>query len=207
MKAIFTSVFAFAGPQGTELQMLLMIDNYDSFTFNITRYFQELGEDVKVVRNDQMSVSDVMSMRPSRVVISPGPGKPDSSGISRDIIKCCAGQIPVLGVCLGHQCIAEVFGATIGKAAHVMHGKTSAIEHQGKGIFDSVERSFMAMRYHSLVVRRDGLPGCLEVTAWAANEIMGIQHRDFPAFGVQFHPESVLSEHGHQIFKNFLAQS
>ncbi len=186
--------------------MLLMIDNYDSFTFNISRYFRELGVDVRVIRNDEMTLSQILALAPSQIVISPGPGKPSESGVSRELIQACAGKIPILGVCLGHQCIADVYGGFVVKAERVMHGKTSLVEHNGQGIFNALDQPFHAMRYHSLVVSRMDLPNCFDVVAWSGDEIMGIQHREHPIFGVQFHPESILSEQGHPLFKNFLAQ-
>lgn len=190
--------------------MLLMIDNYDSFTFNIVQYLCELGADVKVVRNDEVTLDDIVRMAPERLVVSPGPCTPNEAGISMAAIREFAGKLPILGVCLGHQSIGAVFGGNVVRARQVMHGKLSAIHHEGKGVFAGLPSPFNATRYHSLVVERATLPDCLEVTAWTANangavdEIMGLQHRTLPIQGVQFHPESILSEHGHALLKNFL---
>ena len=189
--------------------MLLMIDNYDSFTFNIVQYLGELGADVEVVRNDAIDVQGIRELNPDRLVISPGPCTPNEAGISVDAIKAFAGRLPILGVCLGHQSIGQAFGGDIVRANRVMHGKTSPIHHAGVGVFSGLPDPFEATRYHSLVIRRDTLPSCLEVTAWtqaggAVDEIMGIRHRDLDIQGVQFHPESILTEHGHQLLSNFL---
>ncbi|MFP5382473.1 MAG: anthranilate synthase component II [Gammaproteobacteria bacterium] len=190
--------------------MLLMIDNYDSFTFNIVQYLCELGADVKVVRNDEVTLDDIARLKPERLVVSPGPCTPNEAGISMAAIREFAGKLPILGVCLGHQSIGAVFGGNVVRARQVMHGKLSAIHHEGKGVFAGLPSPFNATRYHSLVVERATLPDCLEVTAWTANadgsldEIMGLQHRTLPVQGVQFHPESILSEHGHALLKNFL---
>ena len=190
--------------------MLLMIDNYDSFTFNIVQYLAELGADVKVVRNDEVTLADIARMKPERLVISPGPCTPNEAGISMPAIKEFAGKLPILGVCLGHQSIGAVFGGKVIRARQVMHGKISAIHHEGKGVFAGLPTPFNATRYHSLIVERASLPDCLEMTAWTANadgsvdEIMGLQHRTLPIQGVQFHPESILTEHGHALLKNFL---
>jgi anthranilate synthase component 2 len=195
--------------------MLLMIDNYDSFTFNIVQYLAELGAEVKVIRNDEMGVEDVLRLAPERIVISPGPCTPNEAGISMDVIRRytsgeLAGKVPLLGVCLGHQSIGQVFGGRVVRARQVMHGKISAIHHDGRGVFAHLPSPFSATRYHSLVVERASLPDCLEMTAWTVNdagavdEIMGLQHRTLPVQGVQFHPESILTEHGHALLKNFL---
>jgi anthranilate synthase component 2 len=189
--------------------MLLMIDNYDSFTFNIVQYFGELGADVKVIRNDEIDVDGIAALEPEQLVISPGPCTPAEAGVSVDAIKAFAGRIPILGVCLGHQSIGQAFGGKVVHARAVMHGKTSPIHHRSVGIFSDLPNPFEATRYHSLVVEREGLPDCLEVTAWterdgAEDEIMGLRHRQLDVQGVQFHPESILTEHGHQMLKNFL---
>ena len=187
--------------------MLLMIDNYDSFTFNLVQYFGELGVDVKVARNDEIELAEIESLSPKWIVISPGPCSPTLAGISLDVIKAFAGKVPLFGVCLGHQCIGQAFGGTVTYAKTLMHGKTSSIAHTSKGVFDGLPESFTATRYHSLSVQREGLPDCLEVTAETDDgEIMGLKHRTMPIEGVQFHPESILSEHGHQLLKNFIDQ-
>lgn len=192
--------------------MLLMVDNYDSFTFNIVRYFRELGVDVETWANDAISLADIDAKNPSHIVISPGPGVPSSAGISMSLIQSFAGRIPILGVCLGHQCIAEVFGGKVGRAKNVLHGKTSEIFHQASGVFEQLPQSFKAARYHSLIVDAAALPDTLEVTAWAGQqnwdplecEIMGLRHKELAIEGVQFHPEAILSENGHHILKNFI---
>jgi anthranilate synthase component II len=185
--------------------MLLMIDNYDSFTYNLVQYLVELGEKVVVRRNDKVSLGEIGQMKPERIVISPGPGEPKDAGISEDIIRQLGPGLPILGVCLGHQAIGEVFGGTVERAPELMHGKISAIEHNELGLFEGLPQSFKATRYHSLVVRRDGLPNELQVTAWTANGlIMGLQHRRYPVYGVQFHPESILTEYGKELLQNFL---
>ena len=190
--------------------MILMIDNYDSFTFNIVQYMSELGATLKVVRNDEISTQQIRDLNPEKIVVSPGPCTPNEAGISVDVIKEFHSSIPILGVCLGHQSIAQAFGGKIVRAKKVMHGKVSQIHHNNTGIFDNLDQDFTATRYHSLVVERHSLPSCFEVTAWTYDEandfdeIMGIRHRDFPVEGVQFHPESILTEHGHLLFKNFL---
>lgn len=192
--------------------MLLMIDNYDSFTYNLVQYLGELGEDVRVVRNDAASVDEVEAMEPTAVVISPGPCTPNEAGISVALIRRLAGRVPLLGVCLGHQAIAQAWGGRVVRARQVMHGKTSPIYHRGEGVFAGLPSPFTATRYHSLIVAREGLPEVLEITAWTQDEngemaeIMGLRHREFAVEGVQFHPESILSEHGHRMLKNFLAQ-
>lgn len=186
--------------------MILMIDNYDSFTYNLVQYLGELGQELKVVRNDEITVADVRKMKPSRIVISPGPGNPDDAGISKELIKTFGERIPVLGVCLGHQCIGEVFGGNVVGAKKLMHGKTSLIYHNGRGIFKGIDNPFIATRYHSLLVERKSLSKDLSVTAETKDkEIMGLQHKKWPVYGVQFHPESVLTQHGKDILKNFLS--
>jgi anthranilate synthase component 2 len=190
--------------------MLLMIDNYDSFTYNIVQYLGELKADVKVVRNDEVTVADIRAMAPSRLVISPGPCTPREAGVSMAAIEAFAGEIPILGVCLGHQAIGAVFGGRVVRARQVMHGKVSSIHHSGSSVFRGLPSPFDATRYHSLVVERESLPDCLEITAWTVHEdgsideIMGMRHRTLPIEGVQFHPESILTEHGHALLRNFL---
>lgn len=189
--------------------MLLMIDNYDSFTFNIVQYFGELGADVKVMRNDEIDVAGIASLKPDHLVISPGPCTPTEAGVSVAAIEAFSGKIPILGVCLGHQSIGQAFGGNIVHAREVMHGKTSPIHHHSTGVFSELPNPFEATRYHSLVIERSSLPDCLEVTAWTqkdgeVDEIMGVRHRELDVQGVQFHPESILTEHGHQMLKNFL---
>ena len=185
--------------------MILMIDNYDSFTYNLVQYLGELGADVKVVRNDEVSIADIEALDPERIVISPGPCSPNEAGISLDTITRFAGKKPILGVCLGHQAIGQAFGAKVVHAKTLMHGKVSPVEHGGRGVFAGLPVPFIATRYHSLAVDREGLPDCLEITAWTADgEIMGLHHRTLPIEGVQFHPESVLTEHGHHLLQNFL---
>jgi anthranilate synthase component 2 len=190
--------------------MILMIDNYDSFTYNLVQYFGELGAAMRVFRNDEISIADIEKLAPSHIVISPGPCTPKEAGISVPTIKHFAGQIPILGVCLGHQSMGEAFGGDIIRAKRVMHGKISQIHHRGEGVFKGLNNPFNATRYHSLVIKQETLPACLQVTAWTQNpdgsieEIMGVKHRTLPLEGVQFHPESILTEHGHQLLKNFL---
>lgn len=186
--------------------MLLMIDNYDSFTYNLVQYFGELGEDVRVFRNDQITVADIERLAPERIVISPGPCTPNEAGVSVDTIRNFAGRIPLLGVCLGHQSIGQAFGGRIIRAKNLMHGKTSLVHHRGQGVFAGLPSPFTATRYHSLVIESESLPDCLEMTAWTEddNEIMGIRHRELAVEGVQFHPESILTEHGHALLRNFL---
>jgi anthranilate synthase component 2 len=189
--------------------MILMIDNYDSFTYNIVQYLGELGPQVKVVRNDQISVNDIHELAPAKIVISPGPCTPNEAGISLEVIKTFAGKIPILGICLGHQSIGQAFGGDIIRATQVMHGKTSSIYHDGKGIFAELPNPFRATRYHSLVVSQTTLPDCLEVTAWTDSddqdyEIMGLRHKSMDIEGVQFHPESIMTQAGHQLLDNFL---
>jgi len=185
--------------------MILMIDNYDSFTYNLVQYLSELGERLVVKRNDQVTVRDVKRLGPSSIVISPGPGRPSDAGISSELISTFAGQVPILGVCLGHQCIGEVFGGTVVRAARPMHGKTSRIYHDTTALFDGLPNPFDATRYHSLIVERDTLPRELAVTAWTQErEIMGLRHRTLRVYGVQFHPESILTPTGKDLLKNFL---
>ena len=190
--------------------MLLMIDNYDSFTYNLVQYFGELGADVQVIRNDQISIEDIERMAPEHLVISPGPCTPNEAGVSVPAIKHFAGKLPIMGVCLGHQSIGQAFGGKIVHAKQIMHGKTSMVKHNDKGVFKGLGNPFEATRYHSLVIEKDSLPDCLEVTAWTEtedgqiDEIMGVRHKQLVIEGVQFHPESILSEHGHQMLKNFL---
>ena len=185
--------------------MLLMIDNYDSFTYNLVQYFGELGEEVRVVRNDAIDVDGIAALAPARIVVSPGPCTPDEAGVSLALIREFAGKLPILGVCLGHQAIGQAFGGRIVHAGLVMHGKTSRISHAGRGVFAGLPSPFLATRYHSLAIERASLPGCLEITAESEDgEIMGVRHKEFELEGVQFHPESILSEHGHALLKNFL---
>ncbi len=185
--------------------MLLMIDNYDSFTFNLVQYFMELGEDVEVRRNDAIDIKGIEALAPKRLVISPGPCDPTKAGISVEAIRRFAGRLPILGVCLGHQSIAHAFGGEVVKAPRLMHGKTSMVYHDGRGVFEGIENPFEANRYHSLIVSRDTLPDCLEVSAWTdMDEIMGLRHRELALEGVQFHPESILTRCGKELLKNFL---
>jgi len=186
--------------------MLIMIDNYDSFTYNLVQYFGELDQDVKVFRNDQVTVGEIEALNPDHVVISPGPCTPNEAGVSIDVIKAFAGKRPVLGVCLGHQAIGQAFGGKIVHAKELMHGKTSMVHHNGEGVFKGLPTPFEATRYHSLVIERESLPDCLAITAWTDDgEIMGVRHKEFAVEGVQFHPESILSEHGHDLLRNFLS--
>ena len=189
---------------------LLMVDNYDSFTYNLVQYLQSLGAEVKVVRNDAMTVDEIAKLAPERIVISPGPCTPNEAGVSLEIIERLGANTPILGVCLGHQSIGQAYGGNVIRAGRIMHGKTSRIRHEGKGVFAGLPDAYEATRYHSLVVERSSLPDALEVTAWTENEdgsfeeIMGLRHREYPVEGVQFHPESILTEHGHALLKNFL---
>lgn len=190
--------------------MILMIDNYDSFTYNIVQYLGELKANVNVVRNDEVTLADIEAMKPERIVVSPGPCTPHEAGISMAAIKHFAGKLPILGVCLGHQSIGAVFGGDVVRARQVMHGKTSPIYHHDTGVFSGLPSPFNATRYHSLVIKKETLPSCLEITAWTqlengeVDEIMGVRHREFDIEGVQFHPESILTEHGHAMLRNFL---
>jgi anthranilate synthase component 2 len=185
--------------------MLLMIDNYDSFTYNLVQYLGELGAEVKVVRNDEVAVDEVERMRPACIVVSPGPCSPNEAGISLGLIERLGGAVPILGVCLGHQAIGQAYGGKVVHAKTLMHGKTSAIHHAGRGVFAGLPSPFTATRYHSLAVERESLPDCLEVTAWTEDgEIMGLAHRTLAVEGVQFHPEAILTEHGHALLRNFL---
>ncbi len=193
--------------------MLLMIDNYDSFTYNLVQYFGELGEEVLVYRNDEITLDEIARLQPSRLVISPGPCTPNEAGISMAAIRRFAGEIPLLGVCLGHQSIGQVYGGDVVRARQVMHGKTSPIHHRDLGVFKGLNNPLTATRYHSLVVKRETLPDCLEITAWTqtedgqVDEIMGLRHKTLAVEGVQFHPESILTEQGHALLKNFLSQT
>ena len=193
--------------------MLLMIDNYDSFTWNLVQYLQSLGAEVKVVRNDELTVPQIRALAPERIVISPGPCTPNEAGVSVDVIRELGPDTPLLGVCLGHQGIGQAYGGNVVRAKNIMHGKTSRIRHEGRGVFAGLPDAYEATRYHSLVVDRDTLPQALEVTAWTENpdgsfeEIMGLRHREHPVEGVQFHPESILTEHGHALLRNFLERT
>lgn len=188
--------------------MLLMIDNYDSFTYNLVQYLGELGEDVRVFRNDQITVEEIARLKPGHIVISPGPCTPNEAGVSVDTVKRFGGKIPLLGVCLGHQGIGQAYGGHVVHAKRIMHGKTSMIYHTGEGVFAGLPNPFEATRYHSLVIERESLPECLELTAWTDDgEIMGVRHKDFAVEGVQFHPESILTQHGHELLANFLKQT
>lgn len=185
--------------------MLLMIDNYDSFTYNLVQYFGELGEDVRTFRNDEITLEQISAMKPDRICISPGPCTPHEAGVSVPLLKEFAGKLPILGVCLGHQSIGAAFGGKVIRAKQVMHGKTSAIAHTGVGVFKDLPSPYTVIRYHSLAIERESLPDCLEITAWTDDgEIMGVRHKEFQIEGVQFHPESILSDHGHALLKNFL---
>jgi len=189
---------------------IVLIDNYDSFTYNLVQYLGELGEDVRVVRNDALTIDDIRKLAPTRIVISPGPGTPDQAGVSVELITKLGGQVPVLGVCLGHQSIGQAFGGKVIRARRIMHGKTSLIHHNGKGLFAGIANPFEATRYHSLIVEKSTLPQNLEVTAWTqdehggVDEIMGLRHRTLAIEGVQFHPESILTQYGHDLLRNFL---
>ena len=191
--------------------MVLMIDNYDSFTYNLVQYLGELGEDVHTVRNDAIDIDGIVALAPSHILISPGPCAPDQAGISLAVVEQLAGRFPILGVCLGHQSMGQVFGGRVVRAKTIMHGKTSPIRHAGQGVFAGLPEPFEATRYHSLVVERESLPDCLEITAWTEDadggfdEIMGLRHRSLAVEGVQFHPESILTQHGHDLLRKFLA--
>ena len=193
--------------------MLLMIDNYDSFTYNLVQYFGELGADVRVYRNDQITLDEVEELAPERIVISPGPCTPNEAGVSIPVIKRFAGRIPILGVCLGHQSIGQAFGGRIVHAREIMHGKTSLVHHRGVGVFQGLPSPFEATRYHSLVIEKETMPDCLEITAWTEtesgemDEIMGVRHKTLAVEGAQFHPESILTAHGHALLENFLKQN
>ncbi len=193
--------------------MLLMIDNYDSFTYNVVQYLGELGAEVKVIRNDEMTIAQIEALNPERIVVSPGPCTPSEAGVSIEAILHFAGKLPILGVCLGHQSIGQAFGGDVVRARQVMHGKTSPVVHRDLGVFTSLNNPLTVTRYHSLVVKRETLPDCLEVTAWTAHadgsvdEIMGLRHKTLNIEGVQFHPESILTEQGHELFANFLKQT
>jgi len=195
------------------MHMLLMLDNYDSFTYNVVQYLGELGAEVRVVRNDEMSVAEIEALNPERIVVSPGPCTPNEAGISLELIRHFAGKLPILGVCLGHQSIGQAFGGDVVRARQVMHGKTSPVFHEDSGVFTGLNNPLTVTRYHSLVVSRETLPDCLEVTAWtrrengSVDEIMGLRHRTMNVEGVQFHPESILTEQGHELFANFLKQT
>jgi len=190
--------------------MLLMIDNYDSFTYNLVQYFGELGQEVRVVRNDALTVKAIAALKPEHIVISPGPCTPNEAGVSLEVLATLSGQVPILGVCLGHQSLGQAFGGKVVRAKTIMHGKTSMIRHKGVGVFAGLPDPFEATRYHSLVVEKESLPDCLEITAWTEHadgsfdEIMGLRHKTLAVEGVQFHPESILTEHGHAMLKNFL---
>jgi len=185
--------------------MLLMIDNYDSFTYNLVQYFGELKEKVKVFRNDKITISEIQKMNPDKIVISPGPGRPESAGISKEIISTLKGKYPILGVCLGHQCIGEVFGSDIIRAKRIMHGKTSKIDHDNSKLFKNIPLGFEATRYHSLIINRETIPDCFKISAWTdQDEIMGVSHKKYLIEGIQFHPESILTGQGKEILNNFL---
>jgi anthranilate synthase component 2 len=193
--------------QKREINMLLMIDNYDSFTYNLVQYLGELGQDIQVYRNDEIDLAKVAALKPDHIVISPGPCTPNEAGISVPLIKEFAGKIPLLGVCLGHQSIGQAFGGRIIKAKTLMHGKTSLIHHKNIGVFKGLPNPYTATRYHSLVIEKETLPDCLEITAWTDDgEIMGVRHKTLRVEGVQFHPESILTEHGHELLDNFLKE-
>ena len=190
--------------------MLIMIDNYDSFTYNLVQYLGELGADVRVFRNDGVTVDEIRALNPERIMISPGPCTPNEAGVSMDVIRAFAGEVPILGVCLGHQSIGQVYGGDIVHAREIMHGKTSLVHHKGEHVFKGLSNPYTATRYHSLVIDKNTLPDCLEITAWTetedgeVDEIMGVRHKELNVEGVQFHPESILTEHGHDLLKNFL---
>ncbi|MFJ2990977.1 aminodeoxychorismate/anthranilate synthase component II [Collimonas sp. NPDC087041] len=188
--------------------MLLMIDNYDSFTYNLVQYFGELGEDVRTFRNDEITLEEIQALKPDRICLSPGPCSPKEAGICVELLQQFAGKLPILGVCLGHQAIGEAFGGKVIRAQQVMHGKTSPITHTGVGVFKDLPSPFTVIRYHSLAIERSSIPDCLEITAWTDDgEIMGVRHKDYDIEGVQFHPESILSEHGHALLRNFVQRT
>ncbi|WP_211455180.1 anthranilate synthase component II [Collimonas antrihumi] len=188
--------------------MLLMIDNYDSFTYNLVQYFGELGEDVRTFRNDEITLDEINALKPDRICLSPGPCSPKEAGICVDLLQQFAGKLPILGVCLGHQAIGEAFGGKVIRAQKVMHGKTSPITHTGVGVFKDLPNPFTVIRYHSLAIERSSIPACLEITAWTEDgEIMGVRHKEYDIEGVQFHPESILSEHGHALLRNFVQRA
>jgi anthranilate synthase/aminodeoxychorismate synthase-like glutamine amidotransferase len=185
--------------------MLLLIDNYDSFTYNLFQYLSELGQEVVVARNDKITIEEIEALKPERIVVSPGPSTPQRAGISNDVIRHFGPRLPLLGVCLGHQCIGQVYGGTVGRAKAVMHGKSSLVHHKGEGVLAGLPNPFSAIRYHSLAVSREGLPECLEVTAWTDDgTVMGLRHREHPVEGVQFHPESFMTPAGKDLLRNFL---
>ncbi|MBI3358559.1 MAG: aminodeoxychorismate/anthranilate synthase component II [Nitrospirae bacterium] len=185
--------------------MILVIDNYDSFTYNLVQYLGEMGEELSVFRNDAITLAEIEAMRPSKIVISPGPCTPKEAGISVDLIKTFGPEIPILGVCLGHQAIGEAYGGEVARAARLMHGKTSMILHDGKTVYDQLPNPFEATRYHSLIIRKESIPDCLEITAWTdVGEVMGVRHKSFPVEGVQFHPESILTKVGKDLLRNFI---
>ena len=190
-----------------------MIDNYDSFTYNLVQYLGEIGEEVKVVRNDKIGISEINALQPDHIVISPGPCKPNEAGISLEVVKELGGNVPILGVCLGHQSIGQAYGGNIIKAREVMHGKTSKVHHTNSNVFENCDNPFIATRYHSLVIQKESIPDCLDITAWTqtesgdVDEIMGIRHKQFSVEGVQFHPESILTEFGHHLLSNFIKQN
>lgn len=184
--------------------MLLVIDNYDSFTYNLVQFFGELGAQMEVRRNDEVTIADIKDLKPQRICISPGPCSPNEAGVSCEVIRQFGSEVPILGVCLGHQSIGQVYGGEVVRAEQLMHGKTSMIEHNGEGVFQGLDTPLEATRYHSLIIRKDSLPECLEQTAWCGDLIMGVRHREFPVHGVQFHPESILTEGGKLLLSNFL---
>ena len=187
--------------------MLLVIDNYDSFTYNLVQFFGELGAEMEVRRNDEITVDGVRDLEPERICISPGPCTPNEAGVSCEVIRELGASVPILGVCLGHQAIGQVYGGEVVRADQLMHGKTSLIEHDGQGVFEGLDNPFEATRYHSLIVRSESLPDCLEATAWCDGLVMGVRHREHEVHGVQFHPESILTQHGHAMLQNFLKQA
>lgn len=188
--------------------MILVIDNYDSFTYNLVQYLGELGEEIKVYRNDEIDIAGIEQLSPDHILISPGPCTPNEAGISLDVISHFKGRIPIFGVCLGHQAIGQAFGGKVIRAERLMHGKTSAIHHLSTSVFEGLSNPFTATRYHSLIVEKESLPDCLEITAWTEEgEIMGLRHKEYPIEGVQFHPESIITDHGHQMLRNFLKRS